>query len=315
MRIYFIALLFGTVLVGHSACLLARPMTGLSEAALRQRLHSSGRNFISARLMNGTRTLEARSLSELVAWTAPVSAVAPQRYDFQSYFRAANLHGQRSGKTLEAVFAWRANQHAIRQGLPNRFLVTAAEGFHTHAADLVEVVDGQAVASYQAKLRLNLKSASRYLVDPRYEGMRLLTTRESHNRVVRELAKREASALRRGVPLAQKWQRVRDAIDSGGLPARFAGRPLPTLRGTNSLTQRTTKAQFVSHLRVNTNMAAHSHTLGIARVAGRTLVAGDFIFVTYFQYKDTRRLMAGEIQGDMYAARTTLRGVQSGLAV
>src|SRR5580704_6107709 len=69
------------------------------------------------------RTLQAGSMHELMQWSAPVSKSAPVRYagDFSRYWQAANSRNQRLGNSLEAVFAWRANQQQLRRGLPSRF--------------------------------------------------------------------------------------------------------------------------------------------------------------------------------------------------
>lgn len=302
MRRYVIAGCSVLLLLTSVNLLSARPLADVPYTELRQRLYSASRAVNAPSGITSRRTLQAKSMAQLIEWTAPVSKSAPAKYvDFETYYRAANLHGQRSGKTLEAVFAWRANQQAVHKGLPSRYLVTAAEGFPGHHADLIEIADGKEIAKYQAKLRLSLKSASRYLADPRYEGMKLVTTRESYRRVVNDLARKEAGALRRGMPLAPSWKRVWNAINSGRFPGQFAGRSLPSLRGVDALTRKSTFAQFAS----DANRGSY---------LGRAVFAGNSVLIVYLQYQDTQRLIAGDTQGDLYAGRTALRVLQAGIA-
>jgi len=304
--------LLALVLLVSAESALASPASDVQTAEFREHLFRQSRLSLSPSIAGRSRSLQAASLPQLIEWTAPVSKSAPSHYgnDFLTYWKASNTHGQRSGKTLEAVLAWRANQHHLRQGIPTRFLVTAAEGFHSHAADLVEIgADGAEVSRFQLKLRLNLRSASRYLADPRYEGMTLLTTREGHARVGKELAAKEVNALRRGIDLDPKWQLVRDALSSDRLPNKFAARRLPTLRGVDRYAYKSARAQFIAH-------ASQGVTKGstISRIGGRTFLVADLTLTAYLQNKDYWRFNAGEIDGGYFAAKSSLRLLQAGLA-
>ncbi len=173
-------------------------------------------------------TLQAQSMRELVARTAPISRDAILKYhgEWESYWLASNMQNQRAGKTLEAVYAWRMNAQRARLGIPDRILVTAAEGLPTHPADLVDIAsDGTILRKYQTKW--GWKSAIKALQDPRYEGMGILTTRDSFSVIEQELRSAEAKAARRGLALSPEWQGVRDAIESGRLPGSWAGKQLP----------------------------------------------------------------------------------------
>jgi len=304
------------VFLAYAECAIARPIGDLQPADFRDQLSRQSRVSLSPSIASRSRSLHAASLPQLIEWTAPVSKNAPYRYgkDFTAYWKASNTHGQRSGKTLEAVLAWRANQLNIRQGTPTRFLVTAAEGFHSHAADLIEVGEtGAELSRYQAKLKLKLQSASRYLADTRYEGMTLLTTRDGYLRVTKQLAAKEASALRRGIDLAPRWQLVRDAIASNRLPSVFGGRSLPSLAGINHYALKSAKVQFIAHAAGHAPQAlSRASTFG--RVGGPILLGADLALTIYLQNQDYRRYMAGEIGGEYFAAKSSLRVIQSGLA-
>ena len=140
--------------------LLAVPTHVVGKSSLeittdRDAVISAARHLTTERgAFSGQQTLRANSMRELVARTAPISPDAFLKYggDWQSYWAASNLQNQRSGKTLEAVFAWSANEQRAHLNVPDRMLVTAAEGLPTHPADLVDVApDGSILGEYQVK--------------------------------------------------------------------------------------------------------------------------------------------------------------------
>ncbi len=212
----------------------------------------------------------------------------------------------------------RANRALRASGQSNRILVTAAEGFPSHPTDLVEVSpDGAILRRFQAKFNLDLKRAGKYLVDPRYPGQTLLTTRESLGRVETELLRREASAARRGVPLAAKWQVVRDALEDGRLARRWADKPLPSLKGLAGLTQRATRGAFNEAAREL--VRSEPLVAPVGKAAGRQVLAKglylvDLASVGYLQYRDIERFSQGEISGDYLAVKSGVRGTQLCLA-
>ena len=135
----------------------------------------------------------------------------------------------RNGKAMEAVFAHSENSRFTATGSGNRMLVTAVEGFRADPADLWMVdKNGRVLNKIQSKTGWN--NARKALVDPKYKGMSILTDQDSLNTIRKELLKAEATAARRGLPLAKEWKAVKDGLKSGRLLSRTpTGAPLPTL--------------------------------------------------------------------------------------
>lgn len=313
VRIVHLGIIVATL--GSASFSIAAPAGLQVDSVMRQALyHQSRASIRNASAIQSSRTLQASSMRQLIKWTAPVSRSAPVQYgnDFARYWLASNRRSQRLGNTLEAVLAWRANEQYMRQAMPSRILVTAAEGYRTHGADLVEIAaDGQELARYQVKLRLTLKSAGKHLANPKYFGMPLLTTRESHAELVEALAKKQANALRRGIELNPKWQRIADALENGRLPSTFGGRTLPTQRGLERLARKAASEQFLAHAATAEQISlAPSKLMRVARVGGRFVAVGDIALTGYLQYQDMSRYTSGKIPGDYLIAKSSLRGVQ-----
>ena len=313
------AILATTLLLVLSIGTSAPARTPSGPSAPRAAVVAAARDIASDhRLFSRQLTLQAKSMRDLVEQTAPISRNALPNYqgDWQAYWIASNSRNQRSGKTLEAVLASRANVHRGRLGLPDRMLVTAAEGFPAHAADLVDVApDGIVLRKYQVKW--GWKSTVKALQDPKYEGMRVLTTRESFTQIGRELQAAEATAARRGLPLRKEWQVVRDALDSGRLPGSWSGKHLPSAASVERYSLSHVKKYFAAGAnRIAPRAAPKIRELLIAsgKVTGKTLIVVDVASMGYFEYADVNRYRSGEIGGGYLTFKSTLRASQLSLA-
>jgi hypothetical protein len=133
--------------------------------------------------------------------------------------------------------------------------------------------------------------------------MAVLLPRDQMALLTRELAKAEAKAARRGLPLAAKWIAVKDAVEEGRLTNRL---PSGVLTPTRQTVER----------------FAAWHTLKlwgrmdmVGRWAGRGVLVLDVAEAGYQTYSDVNRFRSGEIGGAYLAARSSMRGVQVGLGV
>jgi hypothetical protein len=270
-------------------------------------------------LFSSSRTLQAKSLRELIQWTAPVAKNAPLRYDnFAAYWAASNQTGQRSGKAFEAVLARRANASAIDKRLGTQVLVTSVEGFPAARSDLVTIGrNGEVLERFQAKLTMNVRRAYGHLIDPRYQGHALLTTRESHQGVRAELQRKELNAARRGIALDPKWQTVRDAIDRGRMPNTWAGKPLPSKAGLGKLAEKAAREEFAMRAAALRQANSSERLLRLATNEQRFAKGFYIIDVAttgYLEYRDIDRYLRGDIGGDRLAAKSGIRVCQVSLA-
>jgi hypothetical protein len=268
------------------------------------------------------KTLQATSLRELSKQAAPVAADAWARYggNFKQYWKNSNQANQRVGKVFEAVLAWKMNQELVASGSPSRVLVTAVEGYPSSPTDLVEVLpNGQVKTKFQAKYRLNLKSASKHLDDPKYRGHLLVTTQESLVDLEKQLRKKEASALRRGVPLSREAQAVRDALDDGRIPRSLAGKPLPTQSEVFREGFKSTKEQFRATATSGARKPVQGRLVKVFKYVGpaveKTLIVIEVVTIGYTQYRDTMRYARGDITAEYFVVKTALRGAALGLLV
>lgn len=308
-----------------SARSLAAPATSLERTVAQARGLVMGRVPVN---LGQRTTLQAKSMRELALRTAPIAKDAFQRYggDVGRYFAASNRRNQRAGKTLEAVIAWRVNAQRAKLGISDRMLVTAAEGYPGHAADLIDIAqDGSILGKYQVKWGETSgpgwKSTIKALRNPKYQDMTILTTRESWQTIARKLSAAEARAARRGIALAPKWQVVREAIDSERLPRIVGGKHLPRAAAVQRFAESMVRRFFgekaaQSVPRTAAKLGQLAPVLaGTGKVLGRVLVVADIAGTGYAEYHDIQRFRAGEIGPYYLAFKSYLRVYQLDLAL
>jgi outer membrane lipoprotein SlyB len=173
-------------------------------------------------------TLAEVRLDQMITMTAgDVSGKALDKFgsDFESYWRADG-HG-RSGKVFEAIVANTTNRRAAATRDGMRLVPTAMLGQATDEADLLLFNrQGQVLDRIQAKLGFtNVKNA---VGDPKYAGMKLITSQETYDELVAEVAKRAKRTGGSSLSLSKEWRRVAQALKSGRiLPRLPCGAPLP----------------------------------------------------------------------------------------
>jgi hypothetical protein len=317
MRLFSAISLISLTLLSASPSLYPREVTlpnSFLESGLP--LRQEAREKIIGNFVITRKTLSKETLGELIQSAAPVSREAPRKYpNFASYWRMANGNGQRTGKAFEAVLAWRANR-VLSNG--ESMLVTAVEGFPTDPIDLVKVsAKGEVSQRYQAKLRLSLNTASKHLGDSRYTGKTLVTTRESMERILRDLKLETEKAARRGTTLAPKYQRVADALQNGHIAKTWFGRDLPALKGLDQFAKKETRKLFDEH---GYQIASASGRKGGVSAAAKNLAGHAFAVldlggVVYDFYRDARRYSRGEIGGDYLAVKGTIRTGHASIVV
>jgi hypothetical protein len=168
---------------------------------------------------------------------------------------------------------------------------------------------GEIVQRYQAKL--GWEKAVEALRDPKYAGMSILTPRDQLESIERELLKKEQAALRRGVPLPDKWSAVKQALDEGRLLRKTpAGSVLPT-RGEVMIQAKQTAMRPWREMGMAEQELRTLERLG--HVTGKALIVADVVGNVYFTYYDVQRFQAGEIGGGYLARKTGLRSARVGL--
>jgi hypothetical protein len=172
--------------------------------------------------------LSGARLDEIIAKTAggvTDDAIAKFGSDFESYWQAGAKG--REGKVFEAVIADTMNRRAAATGMQQRLVPTAMLGQVHNAADLLLVDDqGRVLDRFQAKLGFtNLRKA---IDEPKYSGMKLITSQESYDQLSREAVKRSQRAVAKGIFLSPEWERVVDALGDGRILSKLpCGAPLP----------------------------------------------------------------------------------------
>jgi outer membrane lipoprotein SlyB len=173
-------------------------------------------------------TLAGVRLDEMIDKTAgDVSGKSLVKFgnDFESYWKADG-HG-RSGKVFEAIVANTTNRRAAATRNGMRLVPTAMLGQATDEADLLLFNrQGQVQDRIQAKLGFtNVKNA---VGDKKYAGMKLITSQETYDELVAEVAKRAKRTGGSSLSLSKEWRRVAQALKSGRiLPRLPCGAPLP----------------------------------------------------------------------------------------
>lgn len=275
----------------------------------------------------GQHTLRLRQLSELLpAVTGRPSLAKYIKYggNFRRYWRAGE--SAFVGKGFEAIVALRENSRRAATGQTNRLLVTAAEGFGSDAADIVDMADdGRVLHRFQAKLGAG--AAKQALFDARYTGMTIITTPESFAEIRAELARQQVNALRRGIVLDARTQHVAHAVASGRLTDSIAhGIQAPSRREAARIVRhqvagewRTLGRRIAIPTRVMTTvtrpMLSAGRLLQTNRVFARGLLVADVGLAAYRTYGDFYRYRAGEISGGYLAFKASLRSAQVGLTI
>jgi hypothetical protein len=329
---FFAAILWavGTTVFGQQATVVG-PSPG-NAIVVRQQ----ARMLLTREMLSERRTLRAVSLGDYMSMAAPTSRTAPLKYaSFATYWRNANMTSQQVGKGFEAVLAYRANRALASSR--NKMLLTAAEGFPSHPADL-SLVDEFSNPSrlFQAKLRLDVKKAAKVLQTPKYADMTIVTTQESVEAIRADVFAKQASMLARGKPLPQRYQTVADAFADGRLAQNWFGQPLPSEAQVARRSVALKHAEFnrlASASRTGATPEAATlvrssggvrrvATLGEQKAAGgvlRSIAAkGVFVLVVaetgYRTYADVQRYRSGEVGGDYLAVKTSIRGAQVSVA-
>jgi len=113
----------------------------------------------------------------------------------------------------------------------------------------IETVDskGNVIDRYQCKRQLTVE----HVDSQKYDDLKFITSRESRERLIKDLAAEEAKAARRGIELESKWKKVRKLVDAGGLvdSLNLSGKPLPTLSTLKDVARRELRAVWDRHLR------------------------------------------------------------------
>jgi hypothetical protein len=155
--------------------------------------------------------------------------------------------------------------------------------------------------------------------------MHVLTTSESLDGIKAELVFREAKAARRGLPLAARWEQVKEALRSGRLVER-----LPS--GAKLISRAVAESHALRMVRQAWNvltkgargpliLAGKSLDLVLKlpgvrtgfKIVGKGVIVLDYVANGYLTYVDYQRWQDGEINGGYFAFKSLLRAAQSGL--
>ena len=161
---------------------------------------------------------------ELVRATAgkPSLRRIKQYQTFKDYWNASS--NSFIGKGYEALIA--NSENPVLLGRDEILIPAAALGKAHDAADLIRIdlKTGKITGLYQAKLNLgDVNDAAKLLKDERYLGQPILTTQTSYDKLLRDVAKREASLAQRGLPASTELAEVKEALSSGRIPERLPG--------------------------------------------------------------------------------------------
>ena len=292
---------------------LDTPITALSEDA-----------FAVGKTLAKSNTLENKTLDELITRVAGSPSVkAFQKYggDFNAYWEVSKT--QRAGKVFEAISAFTENRRLARLGDPTRLLVTAAEGNPAHAADMLRVDASLRIMGHD-QYKLGWQAARNAITDTRYVGKAIVIPPDEMEILARELTKAEANAARRGLPLASKWQGVKEAVGEGRIAARLpSGEMAPTRNEVLRIARRQLQAEWIRLARtaeptgipeVLTSRPVLGTLRVVGKVAGTIVVVVDVAGTGYQTYSDVARYRAGEIGGVYLGAKSSMRAAQLALA-
>lgn len=195
--------------------------------------------------MEMLKQIDGMSREDLVTRTA--GKVDPSRFgdyagDFDEYWKRARMNFE--GKTFEAIVAdtTNARNKAVREAA--RLVPNAMLGNHTAPADLLLVKSPGGTPTW-VQAKLNADGVLNALGDPKYRGMDVVTCRESLDELVARLKKEVAKAGRRGLPLLPKYQRLKDALESGRVWQKLpCGAPLPERSFVETVSRTHCQAQW-----------------------------------------------------------------------
>ena len=172
--------------------------------------------------------IDSMSFRDFVSRTA--GEVNPQKIgdyggDFGNYWKNARVNFE--GKTFEAIVADTTNARNKAVHETARLVPNAVLGNNTAPADLLLVKSPGGVPTL-VQAKLGADGVLDALGDPKYRGMDIVTCHESRNELDSQLKKEMSKATRRGLPLATKYQRLKDALESGRVWKKLpCGAPLP----------------------------------------------------------------------------------------
>jgi hypothetical protein len=277
---------------------------------------TGGDPFAIGKTLLKTNTLDYIKQPDLIAKVAGKPSMnAFNKYggDFDKYYIA--VESQRAGKVFEAMDVFKKNRELARSGSSRRFLVTAAEGYPGHAADVLEI-DGLVKRQFQYKSNWNNGQSA--LFEPKYSGMKIVIPKDKMEILKQNLNKAESKALRRNVALNPKWQTTKEAI----LDRRIIASSLST-KDIEAASKRTLQAEwnkrgFEIEPRSTPNVGKSSSATAGSKVVGKTVAGGLIVLGIaaegYQTYTQWERYRSGEIGGDHFTTKLTMQGAQIGLA-
>ena len=160
----------------------------------------------------------ARPTFEEIRWQITPEAIITADGDFDAYYEPNKKSME--GYALEHIVSESEVTPDGQQELRKAGRLSPVDFEH------VDNKTGKVIDNYQCKRTLTAKD----IQNPKYAGQKFITTQESRRELARQLAKEEANAARRGLPLSEPWQKVKDAFDEGRIPEKLpvSGEPLPT---------------------------------------------------------------------------------------
>lgn len=230
-----------------------------------------------------------------------------------------------SGKYHEAKVALDENQSFAAKSKSQRMLATAAEGDGRHPADLLlwDSKTGRILEQYQ--LKLGPGQALDALSDPRYAGMKIITSQESMDKIASNLRKAESKAIRRGIELSPYNKMIQGAVKDGRLMTKLPSGEDLALRKVvekkaygrvESSWEKLRKAKAMAEEVGDTAITAIGKIPGaksILKIAGPVLIVVDYAGNAYAIYSDYGRWQEGEIGGGYFTYKTSLHSAQMAL--
>lgn len=275
-----------------------------------------GDPFAIGKTLLKTNTLDYIKQPDLIAKVAGKPSMKSfNKYggDFDKYYEA--VESQRAGKVFEAMDVFKKNRELARSGSSRRFLVTAAEGYPGHAADVLEI---NPLVKRQFQYKSNWNNGQSALFEPKYSGMKIVIPKDKMEILKQNLNKAESKALRRNVALSPKWQTTKKAI----LDRRIIASSLST-KDIKAASKRTLQAEwnklvFEIEARSTSNVVKSSSATAGSKVVGKTVAGGLIVLGIaaegYQTYTQWERYRSGEIGGDHFTTKLTMQGAQIGLA-
>ena len=229
----------------------------------------------------------------------------------------------RAGKVYEEMFATAMNNAVKGKANSSIFVPTAAIKSPQNPIEVLKLNSNGEITG-KCQLKLSGNEARKALNNPKYLGQTIVVPNDQIDRLNYQLLKRKTNAATRGIPLPNEWVTLEDALNSGRLAGfsntnkvqfetvkflknQWGNFPLQDGRNNDKAVVQTVFYAEKSEVKW---MSESVNKLTKLRALGKCIVVTDYAFIGLAFAGDISNYWDNELDGGIFAGKTSLKAAQ-----